>query len=144
MTAIYECTQDTGRLRAAFPETVTPAECEYILFYMSHDEFKELLWSGLPRPDTAWIVHKHGFAFDSHSDVALIWGPTGPYAISVFLYRPNWMDWETSNGTMRDVSRIVWNFFERQQTFDNVEAGAPPTLEPPPAYVPVGEYVPAS
>ncbi len=143
MTAIYECTQDTGRLREAFPETVTPAECEYILFYMSHDEFRELLWSGLPRPDTAWIVHKHGFAFDSHSDVALIWGPTGPYAISVFLYRPNWLDWETSNGTMRDLSRIVWNFFERQQAFDNAEPAPPPALEPPPAYVPVGEYVPA-
>jgi hypothetical protein len=143
MTAIYECTQDAGRLRETFPDTITPEECQYILFYMSHDEFKELLWSGLPRPEDAWIVHKHGFAYESHSDVGLVWGPTGPYAISVFLYRPGWMDWETSNGTMRDVSRIVWNFFERQQAFDASEAGEPPELVQPPAYVPVGEFVPA-
>jgi beta-lactamase class A len=144
LTAIYECVHDQGALRTAFPATITPDECAYILFYMSHDEFKELLWSGLPRPDATWIVHKHGFAFESHSDVALVWGPTGPYALSVFLYRANWMDWETSNGTMRDISRIVWNFFERQQAYDEAETAPPPVLAPPPAYVPVGEYVPAS
>ncbi|MCB0046586.1 MAG: serine hydrolase [Caldilineaceae bacterium] len=149
LAAIYDCTQDQGLLRTTFPATITPDECEYILFYMSHDEFKELLWSGLPRPEDAWIVHKHGFAFESHSDAALIWGPDGPYVVSVFLYRPGWMDWETSNGAMRDISRITWNFFERRRTFDEA-AGAedggeaePPVLSPPPVYVPVGAYAPA-
>ena len=120
LSDIYACTLDEGRLRTVFADSITPEECQAVLFYLGHDEFRELLWSGLPRPEDAWILHKHGFAYESHSDVALVWGPTGPYTISVFLYRSGWLDWETSNGAMRDISRIVWNFFEQQQAFDNV------------------------
>lgn len=134
---IYYCTQGEGRLLKVFPETLSPDECRYILFYLGRDEYEELLWAGLPRPAGAWILHKHGFAFETHSDVALVWGPTGPYVISVFLYRPGWMEWPISNTAMKDVSRITWNFFEFRARF--VEDEPPPPLEliPPPAYVPV-------
>jgi hypothetical protein len=82
---------------------------------MTHDQFREMVWGGLPNPNDQWIVHKHGFAFESHSDVALVWGPNGPYVISIFLFRDGWMDWGTSNSTMQKVSRITWNFFEFQR-----------------------------
>ena len=143
LSAIYECTEGRGLLIDTFPEEMTPEECKHILYYMSHDEFQELLWSGLPKIDEAWIVHKHGFAFESHSDVGLIWGPTGPYVLSVFLFREGWMDWETSNEAMKNVSRIVWNFFEFQQQLLDEEAPPPLELTPPPGYVPLGEFVPA-
>ncbi len=143
LTAIYECTEGHGLLIDTFPEEITPEECKHILFYMGHDEFQELIWSGLPKIDEAWIVHKHGFAFESHSDVGLIWGPTGPYVLSVFLFREGWMDWETSNEAMKNVSRIVWNFFEFQQQLLDEEAPPPLELTPPPGYVPLGEFVPA-
>jgi hypothetical protein len=110
---------------------------------MDHDEFQEMLWSGLPRIEETWIVHKHGFAFESHSDVALIEGPTGPYVLSLFLYRPGWMDWETSNSAMKDASRIVWNFFEFQKPYLEGEAPPMPELTPPSGYVPLGQFVPA-
>ncbi|RIK50158.1 MAG: hypothetical protein DCC57_12325 [Chloroflexi bacterium] len=100
-----------------------------------------MIWAGLPRPNTAWIVHKHGFAYESHSDVALIWGPTGPYVLSIFLYRRGWMDWETSNTTMKSISRMVWNFFVFQQA---QQASKPPPamiLQPPPGYAPIKEYI---
>jgi hypothetical protein len=144
LAAIYRCSQGEGPLIELFDGAITPDECGYILFYMSHDQFQEMLWAGLPRPNETWIVHKHGFAFESHSDVALVWGPTGPYVISLFLYRPGWMDWGTSNSTMKDVSRITWDFFAFQA--EQTEREAPPPLEltPPPGYVPVNDYVPAS
>lgn len=141
LAAIYECTQDRGRLLEVYPGDFTPGECETLLFYMSHDEFQEMIWAGLPRPNTAWIVHKHGFAYESHSDVALIWGPTGPYVLSIFLYRRGWMDWETSNTTMKSISRMVWNFFVFQQA---QQASKPPPamiLQPPPGYAPIKEYI---
>jgi len=144
LTAVYECTQGHGLFIETFSESITPGECEHILYYMSHDEFQELLWSGLPKIEESWIVHKHGFAFESHSDVGLIWGPTGPYVLSVFLFRDGWMDWETSNEAMKNVSRIVWNFFEFQQQLLDEETPPPPELKPPPGYVPLGEFVPAS
>ena len=144
LSEIYHCTNDEGLLRERYAEEITPAECAYILFYMGHDEFEELLWSGIPDIDQAWIVHKHGFAFESHSDVALIWGPTGPYVLSVFLYRSGWMDWETSNSTMKAISRITWNFFEFQRSYLEEEPPTPLELAPPPGYIPINEFVPAS
>lgn len=144
LAAIYRCSQGEGPFIEQFNGEITPEECDYILFYMSHDHFQEMLWSGLPRPNDTWIVHKHGFAFESHSDVALVWGPTGPYVVSLFLYRSGWMDWDISNSTMKDVSRITWDFFAFQADHTDREAPPPPELTPPPSYVPVNDYVPAS
>jgi hypothetical protein len=143
LAAIYECTQGRGLLMEVYPDAFTPDECASLLFYMSHDEFQEMIWAGLPRPNDAWIVHKHGFAFESHSDVALVWGPTGPYVLSIFLYRSGWMDWGTSNSAMKDISRIAWNFFEFQRQQLGLETPAAPILEPPPGYSPIPnkEYI---
>lgn len=138
LTAIYDCTQGKGLLLETFPDDFTAEECEYILFYLSHDQFQELAWAGLPRPNDTWFIHKHGFAFESHSDVALVWGPTGPYVLSIFLYRPQWMDWGTSNRTMKTVSRITWNFFEFQAQYIDTKPDEPPELAIPPVYVPLG------
>ncbi len=141
LAEIYRCSQGTGPLLELFPDAITPDECYTILFYMTHDEFQELIWAGLPRPDTAWIVHKHGFAFESHSDVALVWGPTGPYVLSVFLFRQGWMDWDTSNTAMKTISRITWNFFLFQQEQLGLTAPEPFVLTPPPGYIPIKEYI---
>ena len=145
LSDVYECTQGTGILIERYPDAITPEECDAILYYVSHDEFQEMLWAGLPDAAKAWIVHKHGFAFESHSDVALIWGPAGPYVLSVFLFRQGWMDWETSNETLKGISRITWNFFEfqkEQQGWDGVESIV---LKPPSGYVPVlDSYIPVA
>lgn len=148
LAAIYECTLDKGILRERYAEQITPDECSQILFYMTHDQFRELIWGGLPELNNQWILHKHGFAFESHSDVALVWGPNGPYVMSVFLFRNGWMDWSTSNSTMQMLSRITWNFFEFQREIEAREAESgevpiAPTLAPPPGYVQIQGFVPA-
>ncbi len=134
LSAIYACTQGSGPLLEKYPGEITPDECWQILFYMTHDQFREMVWAGLPDPNNQWIVHKHGFAYESHSDVALIWGPTGPYVVSVFLFRNGWMDWATSNAAMQKVSRIAWKFFEFQQAQEQIVPSDPPELKPPPGY----------
>lgn len=144
LTAIHECALDDGLLRATYPDEITAEECRQILFYMTHDQFMELLWGGLPGWRDAWIVHKHGFAFESHSDVALIWGPTGPYVVSVFLFRQGWMDWGTSNSTIKAVSRLTWRFFEFQRSQGAGPAPDPIVLSPPPGYVKIVDYVPTA
>jgi hypothetical protein len=141
MSALYECTQGRGLLIETFGDAITPDECLSLLFYMSHDEFQELVWAGLPRPENAWIVHKHGFAYESHSDVALVWGPAGPYVISIFLYREGWMDWLNSNSAMKTVSRITWNFFEFQREHLGMSTPEAFILEPPPGYTELHQYI---
>lgn len=137
LAAIYRCAQGEGPLLERF-NTFTPEECQYVLFYMAGDEFQELLWAGVPQPDSQWFVHKHGFAYETHSDVALVWGPGGPYVISVFLYRSGWLDWPTSNGSMKAISRMTWNFFELRAQQLDIERPVPIALEQPPVYVPIG------
>lgn len=140
LAMIYRCAQGEGPLIHDLDQPLTMEECRTILFYMSHDEFTELIWGGLPRPDESWILHKHGFVNEAHSDVALVWGPTGPYVVSVFLWRSGWMDWDTSNGTMREISRIVWNFFDFRAGLQEVGSGEELVLEPPPNYRPINTY----
>lgn len=141
LAAVYNCTQGHGLLIETFGDSITPEECLALLYYMSHDEFQELVWAGLPRPENAWIVHKHGFAFESHSDVALVWGPTGPYVISIFLFREGWMDWFNSNNTMKTISRITWNFFEFQRQRTGATTPEAFILEPPPGYTKLHQYI---
>lgn len=141
LAAIYECTQGRGLLIETFGDRLTPDECMSILFYMSHDEFQELVWAGLPRPENAWIVHKHGFAYESHSDVALVWGPTGPYVISIFLFREGWMDWFNSNTAMKTISRITWNYFDFQRQQMGITTPEAFILEPPPGYTKLHDYI---
>lgn len=134
LSAIYRCTQGEGLYFQVFPADFTPDECEAILFYMAHDQFRELVWAGLPDKNSVWLVHKHGFANETHSDVALIWGATGPYVLSVFLYRAGWMDWSTSNNAMKALSRITWRFFEFKAQQEGITPPPPPQLTPPANY----------
>lgn len=145
LAAIYQCTQDAGLLRARYPATITPDECATILFYMTHNELRDPVWRGLPEWDERWIVHRHGLSPAQQGEVALVWGPTGPYVISVFTFNPGLVGWEVANQAVADLSRIVWEFFVFQRTQGGPEAGAPPTLAPPPGYVVVDEeYAPSA
>ena len=140
LAEIYRCQAGEGLLLETFGGEITPEECGAVLFYVSHDEFAEMVWGGLPRPSQSWIIHKHGFVNEAHSDLALIWGPSGPYVIAVYLWRAGWMDWPTSNSTMKEISRIVWNFFAHKSMNEGIEAPPPLTLSPPPNYIPVNTY----
>ena len=85
---LVACSEGGGTLIAVYGNQVTPAECQQALDFMSLNEMTEMLVGGLPAGAKA--VHKHGYVPDTHGDVAAIWGPAGPYVLSVFLYRPTW------------------------------------------------------
>ena len=139
LAAIYQCTQDKGLLRERFPATITPDECATILFYMTHNELRAPVWRGLPDWDDRWIVQRHGLLPAQQGEVALVWGPTGPYVISVFTFNPGLVGWEVANQAVADLSRIVWEFFDFQRAQGGPEAVEPPELSPPPGYVVVDE-----
>jgi len=110
LTMLVECSRGGGTLLAAYPDQYTPAECQQALDYMAFNEVKALLTSGAP--EGTRVIHKHGYVGDTHGDVAAFWGPAGPYVLSVFLYRPTWLEWAISDATMKDLSRAVWDYFE--------------------------------
>ena len=83
-----------------------------------------LLESGVP-PGTRY-AHKHGFVNSAHGDVGVFWGPAGPYIVSLFIYRPGWMEWELSTSIMADVSKAAWDYFTLL-----ANGGQPPAVDTP-------------
>jgi beta-lactamase class A len=144
VSAIYECTEDRGLLRKTFPDTITPDECRAILFYFTHNELRDALWRGLPEYDKQWIVHQQGFSYTQHGDVALVWGPTGPYVISVYYFNPGLTYSENANRSVVDLSRIVWEFFVFRKAQGAKPVGEPPVLAPPPGYTEIDKYAPSA
>ncbi len=108
---LVACSEGGGTLIAAYGDQITPAECQQALDFMALNEMTELLVGGLPAGAKA--VHKHGYVPDTHGDVAAIWGPAGPYVLSVFFYRPTWLEWGISNPTMQILARATWDFFDK-------------------------------
>ena len=142
--AIYDCTLDKGLLRTTFPSSITPQKCRDVLFYMSHNELRDSLWRGLRDYENQWIVHQHGLAYEQHGNTALVWGPTGPYSISIFIYNPALTDSSTSNTAILDLSRMIWDFFAFRRAESGVDPGDPPKLAPPAGYVSIDQYAPSA
>jgi hypothetical protein len=144
LDALYRCTLDTGPIRRVFAGTITPAECTEVLFYMTHNELRDSLWRGLDDYENQWIVHQHGLSFQQHGNAALVWGPAGPYAVSIFIYNPGLTDSTTSNAAIRDLSRMIWDFFTFRRAELATDPGDPPALAPPAGYVAIDEYAPSA
>jgi beta-lactamase class A/predicted RNase H-like HicB family nuclease len=106
---IVQCSQGGGTLLAAYPDQLTPDECQQMLDYVALNKIGMLLETGVPAGTR--IVHKHGFVYDSHSDAALVWSPAGPYVIALFIHKPGWVDWPLSQSIMADVSKAAWDYF---------------------------------
>ncbi len=136
---IVQCSQGGGTLLAAFPGQLTPEECQQILDSIALNVNHFLLESGVP-PGTHY-AHKHGFVNSAHGDVGVFWGPAGPYIVSLFIYRPGWMEWELSTSIMADVSKAAWDYFTLV-----ANGGQPPAVDTPlPAAGPaITETQPAS
>lgn len=67
------------------------------------ESYKDGIAAGVPE-GTA-VAHKTGSFGDATHDVALVWGPAGPYIIVVMTDQPN--NWPL----VAQVSRAVWDYF---------------------------------
>jgi hypothetical protein len=144
LAALYRCSQGSGLLLERFPKTLNAEKCATLLFYMTHNPLRSAVWRGLPEWDDRWIVHRHGLSFAQQGEVALIWGPAGPYVLSVFVYNPGLVGWEVANQAVADLSRVVWEFFAFQRAQGGTAAAPPLELSPPPGYTPAASPYPPS
>ncbi|MBN1954644.1 MAG: serine hydrolase [Anaerolineae bacterium] len=106
---IYQCQHGGGALLAAYPDAFTPQECQQMLDMMVQNEIDTLIESGLP-PDTP-VAHKHGWIGDTHSDAGLVFSPDGDFVLVIFLYHPDWLEWEISSALIADLSAATYNYF---------------------------------
>ena len=109
MAAIGRCAEGKGALLAAYPDKLTPEKCQELIWWLEQNPLGYLIKYGVP--EGTKIGHKHGYAPDTQGDVAIIYGPEGPYVLDIYVYQYGWVVWDMSNPLMADISRLVWNFF---------------------------------
>lgn len=114
LSMIYYCAKGQGgALIAAFPDRLTPAECQSILDYMLRNKTGSLIEEGVP--GNVPIAHRHGWIRDTHGDAGIVFSPGTDYVIVAYLYRAEWLEWAVSSPLLADISLATYNFFN----FDN-------------------------
>ncbi len=111
LSMIYYCAEGGGTLLAVYAEEITPTECQTIIDALSLNVEGNLIRFGVPEGTT--VAHKHGWAGNTHGDAGIVFSPAGDYVIVEFLSQPDtdWLVHEISFPLLREVSRIVYNYF---------------------------------
>jgi beta-lactamase class A len=84
-------------------EGVSEASRLEMLALMMHERFGEGIGSGVPEGTP--YAHKTGLAGDATHDVGVVWGPDGPYVLSIFSDANH--EWEP----VAAVSAAVYEYF---------------------------------
>lgn len=117
LSMIYHCSQGGGTLLAVYPGELTPAECQDILDVMALNVEGNLIRFGVP--DGVKVSHKHGWAGNTHGDAGIVFSEGGDYVVVTYLTDPStdWLIHDTSFPILREVSRTVYNFFNRDNPY---------------------------
>jgi beta-lactamase class A len=110
---IYQCSHGGGALMTAYPGAFTADECNQMIEWMNMNRIDSLTEAGVPVGTR--VAHKHGFAGDTHADAALVFSPGGDFVFVVFLYRPEWLEWEESASLIADIATVTYNYFNPVQ-----------------------------
>lgn len=108
---IYQCADGGGTLIAAYPDELTPDECQAMLDVMSQNRIGALIEAGVP--EGTRVAHKHGWVGDSHGDAGIVFTPGGDYVLCVYLYHQDWLEWEVSSPLMARISEATYKYFNR-------------------------------
>ena len=73
MEMIYQCAAGGGTLLAAYPEHVTPDECQTMLEIMNENRIGSLIEAGVPEGTS--VAHKHGWTAETHGDSGIVFWP---------------------------------------------------------------------
>jgi uncharacterized protein YraI len=111
---LYYCARDgSGALTAAFPQELTAVECRRMIRVLRANRINGLLEMGLP-PD-ALFARKHGWAAETHGDMAIIFTPRGDFVLTVLMYNRRWLEFEESSALMAEIARQSYNTFNPEQ-----------------------------
>lgn len=110
---IYQCSRGGGALLMTYPDSLSADECQEMINWMGQNRIESLMEMGLPAGTK--VAHKHGWTNDTHADAGLVFTPGGDYVLVVFLYRPEWLQWDESAPLIADISTATYNYFNPSQ-----------------------------
>jgi len=118
---IYQCTEDKGTLRKIYP-TITPQACQEMIDIMASNDLRNMLGAGIPAG--VKLAHKHGFSGyavswgDTRGEVGIVFSPGATYLVSFYIWQDiDWINWGINQPLYRDVSNMLYNFFNPTQPF---------------------------
>ncbi len=130
----YQCTQDKGLLRDAYPNTFTPQVCEDMIDIMAANDLRNLLGAGIPAD--VKLAHKHGFAGygvswgDTRGEVGIAFSPGATWLISFYIWEDTpWINFGINQPLYRDVSNMLYNYFNADEPYWPLPPWAPPPEE---------------
>lgn len=128
LALIYGCAHDgSGLLLETYPDELTPAECQQIFEAMQLNRIEAFVEAGVPAGVP--IAHKHGWIGDTHGDAAVVFSPGGDYVFVVALHQPEWLEWETSNPLIGELSRLAYAHFNDPQAYSEATLAVEPAGE---------------
>ncbi|MBI9049656.1 MAG: serine hydrolase [Anaerolineaceae bacterium] len=117
---IYYCAEKNGgTLRAVFPETITQAECQQMIDYLTLNDILALTQAGLP--SGVEFAHKHGWITEGDGylhtmgDAGIVFSSGGDYVVVIFMYQPVQLIYDPANIIFADLSRAIYNYFNLTQ-----------------------------
>ncbi len=107
---------------AAYDGEVTQEECQQLTEFMKLNHIGSLIEEGVPAG--VEVAHKHGWISDTHGDAGIVYSPGGDYVIVMYMFKPEWLEWEISSPLLADLSRATYNFFNFDEPFISSSGGA--------------------
>jgi hypothetical protein len=130
----YACTQNKGLLRDAYPNIFTPQVCEDMIDIMAANDLRNLLGAGIPAD--VKLAHKHGFAGygvswgDTRGEVGIVFSPGATWLITFYIWEDTpWIDFGVNQPLYRDVSNMLYNYFNPDHPYWPLPPWAPPPEE---------------
>ena len=63
-------------------------------------------------PEGTIVAHKHGFgSTDTIGDAGVVFSPGGDYVIVMYMWKPDYLEWEVTAPIMATISRVVYRYF---------------------------------
>jgi hypothetical protein len=127
---IYDGTQGRGTLHNMYPNIMTPQVCQDMIDIMAANDLRNMLGSGIPAD--VKLAHKHGFSGydvpwgDTRGEVGIIFSPGANWLISFYIWQDTpWINWGINQPLYRDVSNMLYNYFNPQAPFWPLPPWAP-------------------
>jgi beta-lactamase class A len=114
---VYECSETGGgALVAAFGGKIDQQACKEMIDYLKADRIGVLIEAGVP--DGTQVAHKHGWVSDAVfgttqnlSDAAIVYTPGGNYVLTIYMYHPVNVIWETASRLVAQLSQASYSYF---------------------------------
>lgn len=127
---IYRGSQGEGLLRDAYPNIFTPEACQDMIDIMAANDLRNMLGSGIPAE--VKLAHKHGFSGygvswgDTRAEVGIVFSPGADWLVSFYIWQDtDWINWGINQPLYRDVSNMLYNYFNPEAPFWPLPPWAP-------------------